>query len=262
MPPSPYPSPYESDIDFDESSIIVYLIDITDMPDEQTIFSELLDFKMDYHQPHFRVVDNDLERLQGTSEYARLKTFSEKLVGAFEFTPTHSSDSPILIAIQFIVPISATPNPDITYQEAKKNLLQAAQASAPGVHRNTIEAIAAFESDVRRRRPPELCIRQLQSRSQRFMRQENALLKQALVTFIAVAVVALLIGIIGFVIGGALGCWLGPAAFISAIMAGQAAAVAVVSTAGALGLLGGGYLSHRFLDATEKPPIVLPPRSC
>ena len=78
----------------------------------------------------------------------------------------------------------------------------------------------------------------------------------AVLTVAAIALVAVLCGIIGFAIGFAAGAWTGPGAFITGLMAGSAAAVAVVATSGSLGLAAGGLTAFGlFSDSKEMTAV-------
>ena len=83
-----------------------------------------------------------------------------------------------------------------------------------------------------------------------FEKQGKAILKpssrqqarRALASVVTIALVTLLVATIGFGIGFGLGLWAGPGAFLTGILAGSAAAVAVVSASGAVGLMAGSAL--------------------
>lgn len=69
---------------------------------------------------------------------------------------------------------------------------------------------------------------------------------KALLVVVAVALVTLIAGMVGFGIGFACGSWTGPGAFISGVLAGgTTAAMAATYTSAALGIGAGIYVGHR-----------------
>lgn len=69
---------------------------------------------------------------------------------------------------------------------------------------------------------------------------------------IAILAIPVLVGLIGFGVGFALGLWTGPGAFLSGIIAGQAAAVAAVAITGA-STLGSAGLGYYFFKPSPTP---------
>ena len=65
---------------------------------------------------------------------------------------------------------------------------------------------------------------------------EHPIIMKALLALVAVVLVTLIASLVGFGIGFAAGAWIGPGAFITGFMSGNAAAVSVVSVAGIAGV--------------------------
>lgn len=72
---------------------------------------------------------------------------------------------------------------------------------------------------------------------------------------IALLAIPVLVGLIGFGVGFTLGLWAGPGAFLSGIIAGQAAALAVAAVTGA-SVLGSAGLGYYFFKPTPTPAVV------
>ena len=71
------------------------------------------------------------------------------------------------------------------------------------------------------------------------------------VVFVAIAaIVTLLCAAIGFTIGLAAGAWLGPGAFITAIVGGTAAAKAALATSSVIGVCASYYATNHFFKPT------------
>jgi len=131
------------------------------------------------------------------------------------------------------------------WNEAKKQLLNDTKKSGFSV---IIEdAVTQLENDLQNAREAKAktdAINKFVTTCKNGLQGKNNYFLDVVLAFAAFAVVTVIAATIGFGIGFALGAWTGPGAFITGLMGGCAAAVAVASAAPALGLVASGLTAY------------------
>lgn len=103
------------------------------------------------------------------------------------------------------------------------------------------------DSTLKDKRP---CINAFITNCNKEIKGEHYGIKSAVLTFAYTAIVTVIAAMIGFGIGFALGAWSGPGAFFTALAAGGASAVAVITGASICGIGTMGYTAHNFFKTT------------
>lgn len=91
-------------------------------------------------------------------------------------------------------------------------------------------------------------IKRFQLNCHQILGSEHSNLMKAVISIVTAAAVTLLAWLIGFSIGLTCSAWIGPAAFITAFLAGNVAATAVVATGGTVGIGAGALTAYSFFN--------------
>ena len=235
-----------------KSSAVLYCVDLSVPLRTAKIINDIEEFKQICPDATVVFVGTKKDLCENSDIYekqlADLKLSNQPFypLSAAENTGISELSEHLFLLVTALHPVRQTSN----YANARARFIESTDSLDLTDHAVVTNALEFLEQTIKQ---PDASPEVKADAIQKFTNTCNDVLKkkhpsvlQCALAFAAVAALTVVVGLIGFGIGFALGCWSGPGAFFAGVAAGEAAAMAVVSATTATPVLSSAALACGF----------------